>query len=196
MKLAGHPAPSQVLRDVAAPAGALPAARDRIGDHQRPPERAGGNHRGWNGAPGRSRTCDPRIRSPMLYPTELRAPGHLQYTEPPRPRACQSSHRASSNAAAPRVEIKSPTSRLLRALSGVRRSPYASTAAPLTSTADPRKRTTNATRISGPAEEQDVHDIEAAERRLSWTPGTAKDRTSRATPTGESAYPAWSNTSR
>ena len=26
-----------------------------------------------NGAPGRSRTCDPRIRSPMLYPTELRA---------------------------------------------------------------------------------------------------------------------------
>src|SRR3989454_2560802 len=73
MKLAGHPAPSQVLRDVAAPAGALPAARDRIGDHQRPPERAGGNHRGWNGAPGRSRTCDPRIRSPMLYPTELQA---------------------------------------------------------------------------------------------------------------------------
>src|SRR5262249_35477500 len=25
------------------------------------------------GAPGRSRTCDPRIRSPMLYPTELQA---------------------------------------------------------------------------------------------------------------------------
>src|SRR5881296_2319160 len=26
-----------------------------------------------DGAPGRSRTCDPRIRSPMLYPTELQA---------------------------------------------------------------------------------------------------------------------------
>src|SRR5680860_399818 len=26
-------------------------------------------------APGRSRTCDRRIRSPMLYPAELRAPG-------------------------------------------------------------------------------------------------------------------------
>ena len=25
------------------------------------------------GAPGRNRTCDPRIRSPMLYPTELQA---------------------------------------------------------------------------------------------------------------------------
>ena len=26
-----------------------------------------------NGAPGRIRTCDPRLRRPMLYPTELRA---------------------------------------------------------------------------------------------------------------------------
>ena len=26
-----------------------------------------------NGAPGRSRTCDPRFRKPMLYPAELRA---------------------------------------------------------------------------------------------------------------------------
>jgi hypothetical protein len=26
------------------------------------------------GAPGRTRTCDPRLRRPMLYPTELRAP--------------------------------------------------------------------------------------------------------------------------
>jgi hypothetical protein len=25
------------------------------------------------GAPGRSRTCDPRFRKPMLYPAELRA---------------------------------------------------------------------------------------------------------------------------
>jgi hypothetical protein len=28
---------------------------------------------GIGGAPGRSRTCDPRIRSPMLYPAELQA---------------------------------------------------------------------------------------------------------------------------
>ena len=29
---------------------------------------------GWRvGAPGRIRTCDPRLRRPMLYPTELRA---------------------------------------------------------------------------------------------------------------------------
>ena len=27
-----------------------------------------------NGAPGRTRTCDLRVRSPALYPTELRAP--------------------------------------------------------------------------------------------------------------------------
>jgi hypothetical protein len=27
-----------------------------------------------NGAPGRIRTCDPRLRRPLLYPTELRAP--------------------------------------------------------------------------------------------------------------------------
>jgi hypothetical protein len=27
-----------------------------------------------NGAPGRTRTCDPRLRRPMLYPAELRAP--------------------------------------------------------------------------------------------------------------------------
>jgi hypothetical protein len=26
------------------------------------------------GAPGRNRTCDPRLRRPVLYPTELRAP--------------------------------------------------------------------------------------------------------------------------
>jgi hypothetical protein len=26
------------------------------------------------GAPGRTRTCDPRLRRPVLYPTELRAP--------------------------------------------------------------------------------------------------------------------------
>ena len=28
------------------------------------------------GRPGRSRTCNPRIRNPMLYPLELRAPDH------------------------------------------------------------------------------------------------------------------------
>jgi hypothetical protein len=27
-----------------------------------------------DGAPGRTRTCDPRLRRPMLYPAELRAP--------------------------------------------------------------------------------------------------------------------------
>ncbi len=27
----------------------------------------------WIGRPGRSRTCNPRIRNPMLYPLELRA---------------------------------------------------------------------------------------------------------------------------
>ena len=36
----------------------------------------------WNAegrAPGRTRTCDPRLRRPVLYPTELRAPdGTLQ----------------------------------------------------------------------------------------------------------------------
>jgi hypothetical protein len=26
------------------------------------------------GAPGRTRTCDPRLRRPMFYPTELRTP--------------------------------------------------------------------------------------------------------------------------
>lgn len=31
------------------------------------------NVAGANGAPGRSRTCDPRLRRPLLYPTELRA---------------------------------------------------------------------------------------------------------------------------
>ena len=29
------------------------------------------------GAPGRSRTCDPRFRKPMLYPAELRAREYL-----------------------------------------------------------------------------------------------------------------------
>ena len=29
-----------------------------------------------NGAPGKTRTCDPQLRKLMLYPSELRAPGH------------------------------------------------------------------------------------------------------------------------
>jgi len=33
-----------------------------------------------NGAPGGNRTPDPRLRRPMLYPTELRARRHLRYT--------------------------------------------------------------------------------------------------------------------
>ena len=37
---------------------------------------------GLFGAPGRTRTCDPRLRRPLLYPTELRAPiwVHLKMT--------------------------------------------------------------------------------------------------------------------
>src|SRR5262249_220279 len=46
------------------------------------------NARRESGAPGRSRTCDPRIRSPMLYPTELRAHAfasrYLRYNGTPR----------------------------------------------------------------------------------------------------------------
>ncbi len=34
------------------------------------------------GAPGRIRTCDPRIRSPPLYPAELRAPGPNPRSQP------------------------------------------------------------------------------------------------------------------
>src|SRR5262250_3886165 len=33
-----------------------------------------------NGAPGGNRTPDPRLRRPMLYPTELRARADLRYT--------------------------------------------------------------------------------------------------------------------
>ena len=29
----------------------------------------------WNGAPGTTRTCDPLIRSQVLYPAELRVRG-------------------------------------------------------------------------------------------------------------------------
>jgi hypothetical protein len=32
-----------------------------------------------DGAPGRTRTCDPRLRRPMLYPAELRAHALQQY---------------------------------------------------------------------------------------------------------------------
>ncbi len=34
------------------------------------------NMQAIRGAPGRTRTCDPRIRSPTLYPAELRGPSH------------------------------------------------------------------------------------------------------------------------
>src|SRR5207247_8875966 len=34
------------------------------------------------GAPGRSRTCDPRIRSPMLYPAELQARRGVRVHQP------------------------------------------------------------------------------------------------------------------
>src|SRR5689334_21217824 len=39
-------------------------------------------------APGRSRTCDPRFRKPMLYPAELRAHGkaaHFNVSQPTTP---------------------------------------------------------------------------------------------------------------
>jgi hypothetical protein len=37
-----------------------------------------------DGAPGRSRTCDPRFRKPMLYPAELRAQTKtFHFTEKP-----------------------------------------------------------------------------------------------------------------
>gem|GEM_PF-3981002 len=32
---------------------------------------------GGEGAPGRNRTCDPRFRKPVLYPTELRVRGRI-----------------------------------------------------------------------------------------------------------------------
>jgi hypothetical protein len=32
------------------------------------------------GAPGRDRTCNPRLRRPVLYPIELRAPDTVLYT--------------------------------------------------------------------------------------------------------------------
>ena len=41
---------------------------------QKAPERLTGSF-GCNGTPGRIRTCDLRIRSPLLYPTELLALG-------------------------------------------------------------------------------------------------------------------------
>ncbi len=37
-----------------------------------------------SGAPGRTRTCDPRLRRPMLYPAELRARPQ-EASKPPRP---------------------------------------------------------------------------------------------------------------
>ena len=39
------------------------------------------------GAPGGNRTPDPRLRRPMLYPTELRAPNHSRYTIPGQARS-------------------------------------------------------------------------------------------------------------
>jgi hypothetical protein len=48
------------------------------------------------GAPGRTRTCDPRLRRPMLYPPELRAPFYKQRlvprcsSEPARKSYCKS----------------------------------------------------------------------------------------------------------
>ena len=43
----------------------------KIGDKMRKGKAKKANY--FNGAPGRIRTCDLRIRSPLLYPTELQA---------------------------------------------------------------------------------------------------------------------------
>ena len=37
------------------------------------------NDSGMIGAPGRARTCDPRLRRPVLYPTELRARDDVKF---------------------------------------------------------------------------------------------------------------------
>src|SRR4249919_530817 len=45
-----------------------------------------------SGAPGRTRTCDPRLRRPMLYPAELRARSRSNNSRrvEMRPRGCRS----------------------------------------------------------------------------------------------------------
>jgi hypothetical protein len=61
-------------RELARPAG-LGTARGKRSAARRFPRTAGGDHVAERrGAPGRTRTCDPRLRRPMLYPPELRAP--------------------------------------------------------------------------------------------------------------------------
>jgi hypothetical protein len=55
--VAGHCGPSNILLKV----GFSPAFISRPLDEGKP------------GAPGRTRTCNPRLRRPMLYPVELRA---------------------------------------------------------------------------------------------------------------------------
>ena len=50
------------------------------------------DHPKVSGAPGRTRTCDPRLRRPLLYPAELRA--HYIYLSRPRtPRSVHASFR-------------------------------------------------------------------------------------------------------
>ena len=56
------------LQKVARPAG-LGTARDERSESRRFPKTGGRCQRAQGaGAPGRTRTCDPRLRRPVLYP--------------------------------------------------------------------------------------------------------------------------------
>src|SRR5262245_27511041 len=61
--------------NLARPAG-LGTARDERSESRRFPDGLAGvvfPREARENAPGRTRTCDPRLRRPVLYPTELRA---------------------------------------------------------------------------------------------------------------------------
>jgi hypothetical protein len=62
-------APGMIRASVASPGGRTKSPNRRA--RERGPL-------GTRGAPGMIRTCDPRIRSPMLYPAELRVPGEAR----------------------------------------------------------------------------------------------------------------------
>src|SRR5687768_8952650 len=60
--------------EVARRAGLGPAGDERSESPRFPEDCRGAAKRAKRvGAPGRTRTCDPRLRRPVLYPTELRA---------------------------------------------------------------------------------------------------------------------------
>lgn len=66
-----------------------------------PPATCARNEPQGSGAPGRDRTCDLRIRSPTLCPTELRARGHLPYTT----RRAETSGARCGRASRPRTQL-------------------------------------------------------------------------------------------